>query len=213
MCSNVPGFDSAHCIIEREPDELVSKLASYLGDIREASFELAKNKWSYVFDKLHEQLELWSPEEESSEDEHSGTGEVVESNFCEPPSKRFLHAISKPNSYSEFQKRLQSGEFRVEYNDWSDSKDSSDERLAESDSDSDQTPPSSNQTDNTHHVNLNIPSSIADVNNTVKRMMHNQLKKILSVFNPIAKFFLSSLLMEKIMTLFYPENIYQNILS
>ena len=174
VSSNIPKYKDAHCIIERKPCDLVDKLSGRLGDIREESTKLAKQKWAHVFDKLSSQMKTWQPDNEGEEEVDSEeTGEAVESNFNEPPSKQFLRALSKPNSYAEFQKRLGNNEFRVQYNDWSDS---------ESDSDNDTKSPENIESSHPL-INLDIPESINGVANDVKKIMYNQLKKMYDRFN------------------------------
>ena len=171
MSSNVPGYTNAECIIDREPDTIFSKLYFYMNKVRTVSSELKKKELAGVISQIQEQMELWKPDiiDNENKSDIENVSECIDSNICEPPSKRFLNAIAKPNVYAEFQNRLDKGEFSIQYNDWDESEN---EESSECESESE-------NVTNEHHVNLNIPTSIDNVANESKKIMYQHYKRLL----------------------------------
>lgn len=52
ICSNVPEFKEEHFILEEDVEILLQNMIFYMENISKKVFELGKQKWSSVFQKL-----------------------------------------------------------------------------------------------------------------------------------------------------------------
>ena len=125
MTSNVVNFEEMNFILDPNEDILVKKMVKYMTAVSNRAYELAKERWRSVFEKLEALEQKWgSPVEDSESDmEVSGSDDFrqncSESAYVEPPSKEFLKAMSKENTYFSFLKRIEThNEINVKYNDW-----------------------------------------------------------------------------------------------
>ena len=126
-CSNVPGYTETHCEISDSPDELVQNMISYMYRIQEKAEELSMQKWGWALAKLEKLIELYKAPNEDDNSEGGDSSECFEVNYCEPPSKKFLNRIQKPNVYREFQKSLFDSTHAFSYNHFHDDESSEDE--------------------------------------------------------------------------------------
>ena len=66
VCSNVPGYEKPHCIVNPNAEQLIKSMMEYLGEIQLKSREIVQAKFQYVIDRLDEWLLHW--EEQTSEE-------------------------------------------------------------------------------------------------------------------------------------------------
>lgn len=96
ICSNVPEFKEEHFILEEDVEILLQNMIFYMENISKKVFELGKQKWSSVFQKL-DLLTFWKPRENSGNEniDKSSDTDAMENSEFEPPSKQFLKKIAK----------------------------------------------------------------------------------------------------------------------
>lgn len=96
ICSNVPEFIEEHFILEEDVEILLQNMIFYMENISKKVFELGKQKWSSVFQKL-DLLTFWKPRENSGNEniDKSSDTDAMENSEFEPPSKQFLKKIAK----------------------------------------------------------------------------------------------------------------------
>ena len=132
IASNVPQYKSAICIVDEDLDILVPEMIYYMSEIQAHASELMRKKFEMEIRKLEKLKEFWRDKsylkkkqsevvEENMDDNTGGNYEAAESREYEPPSKEFLHAISKENTFLNFLKTLEDDGWGVEYNDWEES--------------------------------------------------------------------------------------------
>lgn len=69
ICSNVPGFEEPHCLVNDNGDELVREMVGYMKDIAEKTELLAKERWGRELGELkHRTKNSVSSMEEDEED-------------------------------------------------------------------------------------------------------------------------------------------------
>ena len=140
LASNVPGFEAIKFILEPNEEKLVEQMVDYMNLISDKAYELSQLRWKCVFDAFDNLEKKWMIDvtERSSHDNEEIGDSCVESNITEPPSKEFVHALSKENVYHDFLKRLHTtGELEAKYNDWTDIQETSNEQDASNDRDTD----------------------------------------------------------------------------
>ena len=52
VCSNAPGFQDPHCIVNSDPDQLVKGMTDYMHAIADKTKQLASEKWSLQINQL-----------------------------------------------------------------------------------------------------------------------------------------------------------------
>ena len=67
ISSNVPGYTEPHCIIDEDPDDLVKKMCDQLEKIQLATVELAKARWSHLYNELQTHLVQFPSSEVTNE--------------------------------------------------------------------------------------------------------------------------------------------------
>lgn len=168
ICSNVPDFEMPYFILNEDVETLLREMITYMDSISLKVFQLAQEKWSIVFEKLHRLLEFWKPigKNQSRNNDVNETSEryALECQDFEPPSKRFLKKIQKKNVYEDFQKRLAEGDWKIDYNDHS--------------TDSDGT---ESETESLNEYDLES-EDIVNENNRIRNMMYNYVQKLLTNF-------------------------------
>ena len=128
LTSNVSGFEDIKFIFDPEEDNLVEEMIDHMNLISSKAYDLAKQRWQNVFDSFEQLERKWRFECDGNSSDNDVADTCVETNVAEPPSKEFLHAVSKENVYYDYIKRLQTDdEARVQYNDWSDIQDNTDD--------------------------------------------------------------------------------------
>jgi len=157
VCSNVPNFKDAKCIVNANLNELMDSLVKYLSEISDKVESLAKRKWSTVIEQLKSKMEEWEPERKEEDD-----AEGMETNENEPPTNRFKRAMAKPNVYQQFQQQLENDEWGVNFNEYEGDED--DEEDDEEEEEEDQ-------------ENGEVPKP-----EDVKGLMHNIYKKLYGRF-------------------------------
>ena len=130
IASNVPQFESAIFIVNEDLDTLVSEMVEYMTKIQSHASDLIRNNFKMEIQKLENLIEFWmeqsySEKEQSLSDERDRDGdmadcssEAAESREYEPPSKEFLQAISKENTFHRFLKTLDEQMWGENYNNW-----------------------------------------------------------------------------------------------
>lgn len=155
-------------ILNEDVETLLREMITYMDSISLKVFQLAQEKWSIVFEKLHRLLEFWKPigKNQSRNNDVNETSEryALECQDFEPPSKRFLKKIQKKNVYEDFQKRLAEGDWKIDYNDHS--------------TDSDGT---ESETESLNEYDLES-EDIVNENNRIRNMMYNYVQKLLTNF-------------------------------
>ena len=68
VCSNVPGYEKPHCIVNPNAEQLVKSMMDYLTEIQLKSREIVQAKFQYVIEQLDEWMLHW--EEQSAEETH-----------------------------------------------------------------------------------------------------------------------------------------------
>lgn len=169
VCSNVEGQDKPLCIVDADPSNLVQRMLEYMSVIQTKSSELAKQRWQWVFEELAKQKLVWIPPTEEKEEEEETSGACFETDFCEPPSKRFKAAISLPNTFRRMQERLhRDNTLDVEYNDWDALEEQLDEEDEEIESDEEILPD-----------DLTLPpSQMEEVSVNIRKMMYRKLQRM-----------------------------------
>ena len=78
VCSNVPGYTAAHCVVEPDLEQLLQDMLNRLNDIQQKSYLLALVKWSYIWEQIAAIKKTWGiqdeDEEELEEEDNEGTG-------------------------------------------------------------------------------------------------------------------------------------------
>ena len=119
ICSNVPEFKDAKCIINPDTDQLIEEMVEYFTHISAQSSKLAMEKWSCTIDELKKQMKYWEPKKKEEEEEDTENDvrddEAMDTTENEPPSKEFLEAMSRPNTYRDFQQKLHHDHWDVNY--------------------------------------------------------------------------------------------------
>ena len=63
ICSNVEGYTDPICFVEPDQDRLVEAMVTYLEDIAEQVYELAKEKWGWILEEITRKIDLMFEEE------------------------------------------------------------------------------------------------------------------------------------------------------
>lgn len=78
ICSNVPGFEEPHCLVNDNGDELVREMVGYMKDIAEKTELLAKERWGRELGELKHRtknsvssMEVGEDEEDKEEDDEA----------------------------------------------------------------------------------------------------------------------------------------------
>ena len=67
ICSNVPDFEEAHCIVEQDRETLVKAMLAYMTRIQSTAQALVQEKLSFVMQELESQLNTWNTEVDEKE--------------------------------------------------------------------------------------------------------------------------------------------------
>ena len=59
ICSNVPGYLEAHCIVDSNQEQLVQAMLQYMTLIQCSAHELIQEKWCHVFENLSGLINKW----------------------------------------------------------------------------------------------------------------------------------------------------------
>ena len=59
ICSNVPGYTTPHCIIQKESESLVKQMLEYMDEIQATAQSEIEDKLSFVMEDLESQLHSW----------------------------------------------------------------------------------------------------------------------------------------------------------
>ena len=62
IASNVPGYESPHCIIDSDPDNLVKRMCEFLHQIQTVTSALASDRWKDVFEQLETVKDMFQVE-------------------------------------------------------------------------------------------------------------------------------------------------------
>ena len=123
LASNVPEYEDIKFIYDPEEESLVKQRIDHMNLISSKAYDLAKLRWKCVFESFEKLEQKWCTDFEQNDADNSDndlTDACTETNVAEPPSKAFLHAVSKENVFYDYIKRLQTDDqASVEYNDWS----------------------------------------------------------------------------------------------
>ena len=111
VCSNVNGFRSPYCIVD-EGDSLLEQMFGYLRRIQMKTSSYLRGRYKAIFTALEDMLIMIdnSIEENEKEEERGGDmsaggnldTETMESNTYEPPSRQFLEALQRPNTFVRY---------------------------------------------------------------------------------------------------------------
>lgn len=78
ICSNVPGFEEPHCLVNDNGDELFREMVGYMKDIAEKTELLAKERWGRELGELKHRaknsvssMEVCEDEEDKEEDDEA----------------------------------------------------------------------------------------------------------------------------------------------
>ena len=83
VCSNVPGFQDPHCIVNDNADELVKGMVDYMHVIAVKTSELARERWGMVLNQLEQKIK------------DSGKGDEEEEEDCELSKLKNLYGKFK----------------------------------------------------------------------------------------------------------------------
>ena len=97
ISSNVPGFESPHCIIESDPDDLVKRMCDYMHEIQTVTATLASDRWKHVFEQLETLKDMFPVEDENeaSRDANGGTDNAGHSNMRAEETERDPETVQK----------------------------------------------------------------------------------------------------------------------
>ena len=150
ICSNVPGFEKEHFILNEDKSDLIEAMCEYLTRISIECQNLAKNRWKDVFQAITKLENKWCSEignDETCDSDSPPNDDVImesnaEINICEaresgdyePPSAEFLEKMSQENVWYRFMRDLTvDNTSHVSYNNWGETSDNS--SLSETSSD------------------------------------------------------------------------------
>lgn len=96
ICTNVLDFQNELFILNENTQELLQEMVLYMEKINTKVYELAKEKWCDVFEKLNSLAEYWKPNDHRELKHNSNLQtDVMDTLEYEPPSKLFFKKIGE----------------------------------------------------------------------------------------------------------------------
>ena len=121
ICSNMEGYTEPECFVNDE-EELLTEMFDYFCLIQSDTSMNLRRKYFPILSALREKLSMIDSQIEANneEDEDSVNGDnicseqVKETSYNEPPSKEFLEALEKPNTFRRYLECLDNVNVKVE---------------------------------------------------------------------------------------------------
>lgn len=132
IVSTLDGFTEPIFVVDKDEGKLIDEFHKILCSMQEKYSSKMKEIYAPYLDLIQEKIDYWKPPKivhnnreggiscddisQSTEDQDVGS-ECGETDECEPPSKEFLQALSRPNPWNSFINNLvENDRWEIEYN-------------------------------------------------------------------------------------------------